>query len=255
MPTIRPLPNKPLIEAILELRWQISRDEGDPHYTIFVGRLYDRVQNHYPFHESLPTALLPAQMAGNLVQHRFRSGESQWPLVQVGPGIVTLNDTDGYTWQDFGQRATSLVQTVFGAYPESQQLRVSNLVLRYLDAFELQSLDEILAYLSGKLKSTFTLPSALFDDTTAVSPTPRDLNILVSFPTSRPKGDILVKFASGRHKDRPALIMETAVRSEGSDLPNMPQGFEKWAKDAHMLTDDWFFKFIQGELEKRFAGE
>lgn len=255
MPTIRPLPNKPLIEAIFELRWQVSRDEGDPHYTIFVGRFYDRVQNQYPFHESLSTALVPAQMAENLVQQRFRSGKGQWPLVQIGPGIVTLNDTDGYIWQDFGQRAKSLVQAVFEAYPEPQQLRVSNLVLRYLDAFELQPGDDILGYLSGKLKSTFTLPSQLFDDTTAVLPAPRNLNILVSFPTSRPKGDILVRFASGKHKDRLALIMETAVRSEGSDLPGMPQGFEKWAEGAHKLTDDWFFKFIEGELERKFAGE
>jgi uncharacterized protein (TIGR04255 family) len=253
MPTIRPLPNKPLIEAILELRWHVSRGKGDPHYTILVGRLYDRIKNQYPFHESLPSADIPAQIAENLVQHRFRSGKGQWPLVQIGPGIITLNDTDGYIWQDFGQRATSLVQAVFEAYPEPQQLRVSNLVLRYMDAFELQSIDTILNYLSDKLKSTFTLPSQLFDDTTAVSPTPRSLNILISYPTNRPKGDIRVRFASGKHKDKPALIMETAVRSEDTDLPSMPQGFKNWSKNAHRLTDDWFFKFIEGELEEKFV--
>gem|GEM_PF-5568194 len=57
MPVVRQLPNKPLVEAIFEFRWQIPSEEGDPHYTLFVGRLYDRVQPHYPFHEPLPTAL------------------------------------------------------------------------------------------------------------------------------------------------------------------------------------------------------
>lgn len=255
MPKIRPLPNKPLIEAILEIRWQLSRPEGDPHYTIFVGRFYDRIQSQYPFHESLPTTLVPAQMAEYLVQHRFRSEKEHWPLVQIGPGIVTLNDTSGYIWQDFGKRAKSLVRTVFDAYPEPQQLKASNLVLRYLDAFELQSDDYILDYLSNKLKSKVSLPTQLFEDTTAVSSVPRNLNIMLSFPTRRPKGDILVRFANGKHNDRPALIMETAVRSEGSDLPDMPQGFEQWVDAAHKLVDDWFFKFIEGELESKFAGE
>lgn len=255
MPKVRQLPNKPLIEAIVEVRWQLSRPEGDPHYDILVGRLYDRIQNQYPFHESLPTTLVPEQMAEYLIQHRFRSGKERWPLVQIGPGIVTLNDTTGYIWRDFGERAKSLVQAVFDAYPEPQQLRISNLVLRYLDAFELQPGDHILDYLSEKLKTKVSLPPQLFKDATSVSPVPRNLNMMLSFATHRPKGDILVRFANGTHNDRPALIMETAVRTEGSDLPNMPQGFERWVEDAHELTDDWFFKFIEGELERRFAGE
>jgi len=254
MAQVRLLPKKPLIEAIFEFRWQIRNEEGDPHYTLFLGRLYDRVQKQYPFHESLPTAMIPLPAAGNVIQHRFRVNKGKWPLIQIGPGIVTINDTESYIWQDFGQRAKSIIKAVFEAYPEPDQLNTASLVLRYLDGFELDQNEDMFNYLSTKLKSTVLLPPQLFENTD-VSRSPKILNIMASFPVAKPKGDILVRFGSGRHNDRPALIMETAVHSDSPDLPRMPEGFERWVEDAHKLTDDWFFTFIEGELKRRFSGE
>ena len=250
----RPLPNKPLVEAIFEFRWQIVSEEGDTHYPLFVGRLYDRVQTQYRFHEPLPTSLIPLPAAGNIVQHRFRAERDRWPLVQVGPGIVTINDTEGYIWPDFGGRAKTLVKAIYEAYPEPSQLRVAGLILRYLDAFELDDDQDMLDYLSGKLKSKMIFPHQLFEGT-AVSPHPRTLNITAAFPGQKPRGTIIIGFRSGKHNDKPALIMETAMRSDGSELPGMPQGFEEWIEEAHGLTDDWFFKLIEGELEREFSGE
>jgi hypothetical protein len=43
--------------------------------------------------------------------------------------------------------------------------------------------------------------------------------------------------------------------SAGDDLPAMPDGFPAWLDSAHNITSDWFFKLIEGELEKRFDGE
>lgn len=254
MARVRPLLYKPLVEAIFEFRWQISGDEGDPHYPLFVGRLYDRVRSEYPFHEPLPSALFPLSVVASIVQHRFRAKKDRWPLVQVGPGIVTVNDTEGYIWQDFGPRTKALMKAIYEAYPEPQELRVANLNLRYLDAFELELDQNMLVYLSEKLKSTVSLPSQLFADA-AVSSVPNAFNMMASFATTKPKGSILVRFASGKHVGKPALIMELAVHSDAPNIPNMPEEFEIWVETAHKLTDDWFFKFIEGELERRFAGE
>lgn len=254
MPIIRPLPYKPLVEAIFEFRWRISREEGDPRYSLFVGRLYDRVQPKYPFHEPLPTSVIPLPAAENVVQHRFRVEKDRWPLIQVGPGIVTANDTEGYIWQDFGQQAKLLMKVIYEAYPDPHQLHVASLALRYRDAFELEPNQDMLNYLSDKLKSTVSFPSELFKDT-AVSSSPQILNVMASFTTEKPKGNILVRLGSGKYKEKAALIMELAVRSDSQDVPNMPEGFGGWVEAAHRLTDDWFFKFIEGELERRFAGE
>ncbi|MCD6239350.1 MAG: TIGR04255 family protein [Thermotogae bacterium] len=93
------LKNKPLVEAIFEFRWKLQEPsigvKIDPHYKILIGRMYDRVKDEYPFHEQLPAATMPDEIAGYVVQHRFRKDKDKWPLIQIGPGIITLNDTEG----------------------------------------------------------------------------------------------------------------------------------------------------------------
>lgn len=255
MPEIRQLPNKPLVEAILELQWRVSSEQGDPHYTLFPGRLYDRISSLYPFHEPLPTSMIPQPVIHNIVQHRFRTKENGWPLVQVGPGIVTLNDTEGYIWEDFGQRARGLVQNIFESYPKPDELSVSSLLLRYIDAVEFDyNKDSAFGFLKKKLKTTIALPSQLFSNA-PVTKMPIGFNFQAVFPITVPKGAITVRFTIGTNKEKPAFIWETAVHSRGNDMPKMPEEFEKWVEAAHRLTDDWFFKLIEGELERRFAGE
>src|SRR3989338_2714408 len=99
------LSNKPLVEAILEIRWALQgfpNIQTDPHYKILLGRLFDRISSVYQKHQPLPAASIPDEMAGYIVQHQLRIRENDWPLVQVGPGIITLNETAAYTWDDFG---------------------------------------------------------------------------------------------------------------------------------------------------------
>lgn len=98
--TSRVLNNKPLVECILEMRWALVEQapglSQDPHFPLLLGRLYDRLNADYPVHEQLPAAEVPSELVGHTVQHRFRRKAEGWPLVQVGPGILTVNDTDGY---------------------------------------------------------------------------------------------------------------------------------------------------------------
>lgn len=80
------LSKAPLVEAILEMRWKLV-EQGpavaiDPKYKVLVGRLYDRLEKDYPYHEPLPAASLPDEMMGYVIQHRFRPTKDQWPLLQ-----------------------------------------------------------------------------------------------------------------------------------------------------------------------------
>lgn len=82
------LKNKPLVEAIFELRWNLQEPSPgmrvDPHYKLLIGRLYDKLNDEYPFHEQLPTATMPDEIAGYVVRHRFRKDKDKWPLIQIG---------------------------------------------------------------------------------------------------------------------------------------------------------------------------
>ena len=94
----RELKHKPLVEAILELKWREAPEAEMiryPYYGVLVGRLSDRVEEEYPFQERLPTADLPELIAGQMqvATHRFRSAANEWPLIQIGPGVMTFNET------------------------------------------------------------------------------------------------------------------------------------------------------------------
>lgn len=253
----RILKNKPLAEAIFELRWDLEeRTPGmkiDPHYKLLIGRLYDKVSGQYPFHERLPAASIPDDMAGYIVQHRFRKGEAEWPLVQVGPGIITVNDTEGYTWKDFEKRIVEAVDVLFEVYPESKDtLKVNRVLLRYIDAvaFDYES-DDVFAFLGEQMKTKIGLCEKLFEGT-RVERVPSSLDLRFSFESAEPKGAIYLRFGRGRARESDALVWETMVQSASEDAPKVPDEIADWATKAHNLTDDWFFKLIEGELQRRF---
>jgi len=251
------LKHKPLVEAIFELRWDLQEKapgiKKDQNYNIFLGRLYDRVIKEYSFHEELPTANMPDEISGYVIQHRFRKDKDKWPLIQVGPGIITLNDTEGYTWDDFEKRINHLLKILFEAYPNADNsLTINWLLLRYIDAIDFNyEKENIFDFLKEKLKADIQIHKELFEET-GVSNLPLGFDLRFSFPSVKPKGAVLLRFARGKKRDVNALIWETQVQSIGDDVPKIKDQIITWAVSAHKLTDDWFFKMIEGELLRRF---
>lgn len=255
----RELKNKPLLEAILEIRWHLESstpgEEKDPHYKLLLGRLYDRLQSQYPEHEPLPTAGIPDEMVGHIVQHRFRAAPNEWPLVQIGPGLLTFNETSKYSWPDFQQKANDTVVKLYDAHPKVADLKIESIMLRYIDAVEFDyTKQDAFLFLKDKLKVDLHLPDNLFVET-SVDCLPKSSTWQSTFNCQNPIGRVQISFATGHKENRPAILWDTMVQSVGDDLPDMPKGFPTWIDSAHTLTSDWFFKLIQGELERKFDGE
>jgi uncharacterized protein (TIGR04255 family) len=128
------LTKKPLIEAICELRWgpvqAIPGTATDPNYKLLVGRFYDRIEKEYPIHEPLPAASVPDEMLSHVVQHRFRKSPQGWPCAQIGPGILTYNETADYDWVPFRDGAAWVVTKLFEAYPSPTKPVIGSLTLR-----------------------------------------------------------------------------------------------------------------------------
>ena len=252
------LKNKPLVEAILEVRWSLEQKGPDlfvdPHYRLLLARLYDRLSTEYPEPEELPIAAIPDEVTSYAVKHRFRHVANGWPLIQVGPGILTLNETSNYTWPDFRTRSIAVVGKLFEAHPKPDELRVRSLLLRYIDAVDLDySKEDVFLFLSEKLKVSIAMPGNLFEGT-GVSSLPARLALDSSFRTAKPQGMVNVRFVTGQIKGKGALIWETQVHSDDA-LPELPEGFDNWIDAAHGIAHDWFFKLIDGELKRRFSGE
>ncbi len=250
---------KPLVEAILELRWELEKAVGkglpaDPHYRILLGRFSERVRDEYPHHEPLASASVPDQLVAHTAQHRFRATAGGWPLVQLGPGLLTINETDGYTWTDFQRRCEAGVKRLMDAYPGEQGMRVQQIALRYIDAVAFDySKENAFGFIKEKMKTTMALPSNLFTGN-QVQPDPASFKWEVSYPNKRPEGVVTFHIGTGSRKGEPVIVWETLVVSKSPSIPELPDGFPAWLSEAHDITDDWFFKIIEGDLHRRFSG-
>lgn len=256
---VKELKYKPLVEAILEIRWRLQGiapgPQNDPHYKLLLGRLFDRMLQKYPEHEQLPSANIPDGLLGHVVQHRFRVAANSWPLVQIGPGVFTINSTADYTWPDFRPRVLSAIEKLYDAHPKVSDLNITNIILRYIDAVDFDYRGEdAFEFLRNKLKLNISLPTNLFEKT-GVENKPSTFTWQCAFNCENPKGTINIRFATGQKENNPAIIWETIVESTGENLPEMPKAFEGWLDEAHDISDNWFFKMIEGELERRFSGE
>jgi len=251
------LKNKPLAEAIFELRWELKEIQPgvriDPYYKILVGRVYERINKDYPYYEQLPTATMPDTIAGYIVQYRFRKNKDKWPLVQIGPGLITLNDTEGYKWDDFEKRISELTTVLFESYPDAgENLKVNSLLLRYIDAIEFDyERDDIFSFLREKMKVNIKINEEIFKETN-VSERPVEFDFRFSFPSTEPKGVIHMRVVKGKIKTSDALLWETMVNVIGKDVPQEKNKIFDWVRSAHKLTHKWFFKIIEGDLQKRF---
>jgi len=252
-----PLKSPPLVEVILEVRWRLQQGGDpnlwhDPHYSLVVGKLHDHIKAQYPVHEQLPTAVIPDELSAYNVKHRFRAEKDGWPLVQIGPGILTLNEAQKYTtFSTFRPRAVSLVNAFFQVYPERP--KVSALLLRYIDAVEIDYTKEnVWQFLGEKMHVPMALPSKFFESLD-VEKQPLHFVWECSFPCTSPRGKATLRFATGKRGERPALIWEQMVRTSDDDVPPMPGAFQEWLDSAHALTKAWFLKLIEGELKERFS--
>lgn len=251
------LKNKPLIEAIFELRWGL-KEQGpgiriDPHYKILIGRMYERLRQEYPFHEQLPTASIPDEVAAYVVQHRFRKNRDEWPLIQIGPGIITLNATEGYIWEDFKNRAVQAANALFEAYPEAEDsLKPSTVLLRYIDAIEFDfETGDIFDFLRANMKTIINLYPKLFEST-GIERLPRGFDWRFSFRSTTPAGVVHLRFCRGKKKQADALVWESMVQSTSDEVSDIQTAITEWLDRAHDVTDDWFFKLVEGELLRRF---
>lgn len=251
--TIENLTNKPLAEAIFELRWGLDGPPGmavDPYYQMLIGQLYSAVKDNYPFWERLPTAEVPEGFAPYTPHHRFRVAADQWPLVQIGPGILTVNDTESYDWDAFYPRCATIIDTLFSIYPEAnERLRIFEVTLRYIDADNL--LDNSALEFLKELKVSVNLPETLFAGG-RIEGANLGVSLSLAYPTLQPKGVFQVSFSQGRKNEQDAMIWETQVLSRGADAPHQPETIKAWLKEAHDTTHDWFFRQIDGNLLEKY---
>lgn len=168
----RKLLNKPLVEAILEVRWTLEagpapETKRDPHYKFLLGTLFQTIKSNYPHREELPVASVPEELTPHTVHHRFRAFPDGWPLLQVGPGVFTVNETTNYEWESFERRINEAIPILVAAHPRPEELRFEMLMLRFVNAIPIDFAKvNVLEFLSRKMRTTVSLPDSVFESDT-----------------------------------------------------------------------------------------
>ena len=250
------LTKKPLVEALLEIKWILESKEGvappfDPSFELLPGKFHEALRNQYPEVENLPITLVPSEITAYQVRHRFRVSKNGWPVVQVGPGVATFNDTEGYTWESFKAGALEMVSALKKARPPDVFPPLKGLLLRYINGcrFDYQK-SSLLDFLDKKMKVKVSLPQGVIDN--GAPARPEALNVALSYPIATPKATLQVRFATGKLKEEEALIWEIWCSSENPGFSMGDAAFANWLEGAHQAAEKCFFKLIEGELQKEF---
>jgi uncharacterized protein (TIGR04255 family) len=110
--------------------------------------------------------------------------------------------------------------------------------------------DDISQFLKDQMKIELSMPPQLFEGTN-IEKKPLNFNITFSYPCSEPSSTIKLRLGRGQRYGKDILMWETIVHSS-SNIPKLPDELNEWLMNAHGITDDWFFKLIEGNLLERF---
>lgn len=223
----------------------------DPNYKLALGRFAVTIEREFPHYEQLPSASIPDVMASNIVQHRFRVGPDSWPLAQLGPGILTFNDTDGYDWPVFREKAKSVVAALGSSYPPDGKPKYNRAVLKYIDAAPFDYFTHSVFDFFGKLKINSGL-SMDFLTPLGVEPSPTSMLWRASFRSKDPAAVLGIQISTALKGTERAIVWETTISSEGTEVPATDEAFADWLEAAHRATSDVFLKMTEGELYNGF---
>lgn len=130
------LPKAPLLEVIFELKWDITNKADIVDFQYLHGDLYSSLKTKYSHRENLIPPEVPIEVVKGAPVFRYRESHGSYPLVQIGPGLISINTIDNkYYWEEFLDEAKFVLNTLNNIYPKYKELNLSP-ALTYIDFYE-----------------------------------------------------------------------------------------------------------------------
>lgn len=256
----------PLIEVICEIRWRlqplsaIPGSAYDPHFPAFSEDFASVIAKRgYTFVERLPPEDLPIELrAGNPIL-RFRTEQNQWPLFQIGPGLLTVNVVPPYGgWHTFRATLQLGLSSLYEAYPvPNRYLKFTRVDLRYLNGFDREfGYAKHGTFLSADLNMQVSLNEKLL---TKYARKPDEIHTTAQFvlDLKTMKGTTgIIKVGPGLKDGRKAAVLEFAIRrGDGKSDLEMTRGEDLagWFDSAHKVIREWFQLTTSEALKARMG--
>jgi uncharacterized protein (TIGR04255 family) len=219
------------------------------------GRLYERLKKDFPIVEDLPSTAAHPEATPFVPRHRMRKEKEGYPLIQVGPGLVTVNHSRGYSWDAFSALIVRVIESIIELYPQGgRPLNFNRCELRYVNGIRFDLAKEHpLAFLAEKLHTKIELDQDLFEQNN-LNERPNAVGFNVSYAMEKPMGNLSLGLSLGQVEGKPAYIQQTLIQSFGELVASDAEGFESWLKEAHTVAENCFQTFCKGSLMAKFGG-
>ncbi len=252
------LSKQPLIEVVFELHWGNKKNLSfDPAHRLLIGALYEHIREDFSEFETLPTINIPEQALppdSRVIQFRFWTKGKNWPVVQLGPGILTVNMNKDYKkWESFKPIIENVVDKFLKVYPDKENLFIHRLILKYLNAFPFDFLNKnIFDYLKCKLHISIDIDFGDDKRKERFSTNPLNIDFRLDFPLNEPEGLLGIRFLKAFVENKQeSLIMENyVISSENPFVEPNTRSIMNWLEKAHDMTNFVFSSLIRGELEE-----
>lgn len=260
---MKPLRNKPIVEAFFEIRWELKKlADGvtlDETYPLRLPGFYKDFFPNYQFNEPLSTAQLPDQIAGHVVKHRLRKSQGGYPLVQLGPGVASFNMGADYEWEEFEKLCGDFIRKLLDGCSEvdcREKSKYNSTLFRCMNALELDlSKTDFQKFAKEMLNADLTFPSTIYQSSGNLGAACDGLGIEYARKVRDPSGLASIRIASGYKLDKPAIIWELTVNSIGDDVPQTETRLLEWLDSAHKVVESWFFSLMSRDLAELLGAE
>jgi len=262
-PTIPPLlgdkmtrlSHAPLIEAMVELRWgQIEQKDKTLAFnfpqediTFFPGQFHAvAAKNGFAVSEQVNPTPLP-----HLISYRFRKHANTWPCYQIGMGIFVTNQiNNGYDWSTFKPDVLLGIQMLNDGHPLTlAKLPMTEITLRYQDAFKLDPDESPSDFLKNKLQIGFT-PIEDFLKVPFICNNVQGQIIGFQVETTEPAGTLRFDINQATIEGHAGFVMNTAIRSKVTSASI--DSFASWLESAHATQKHAFETLIHPTYLKSF---
>lgn len=236
------LPKAPLIEVIFEIRWSIEGEKEAQDVKYLPGDLYPLLKQEYPYREAVNPQAPVEFMLIHAPNQRFRYAKGDYPLVQVGPGIVTVNTVDAkYFWNKFEAGVMDVFDKVEKVYKFKRTL---NLALTYVDLLKFDfEKDNVLRFWEEYLGLTFK--QSFLAGQQAAS----NALLALSYPTEL--GTLNVTIGRGKdNKGHDGIAVTTNLISGNIEPKNSL--IKDWLNKSHELSSNLFKEMTKGKLYESF---
>ncbi|MDT3739357.1 MAG: TIGR04255 family protein [Candidatus Kapabacteria bacterium] len=246
------LPKAPLQEVIFEVRWDldISKETNqlfDSEFDIAVGIMYSNIKKDFKLlKQKLPEGIqFPQEFLNYQTIYQYWTGENLWPVLQLGPGVFTVNETEkNYQWfKHYFPLVKKSLTWLQKAY--NKELNYNFASLKYIDKVNVKDYDfkDWLSFIRKNLNINI---ENKFDTRGKL----KQFNFSQVFELDD-SSELHLNIINGKNdKQEDILVWETSIIK----LVNFNQkNLIKWLENSHTITSKLFKEICKDEFYNHFT--